>query len=65
MAESNENENYQKANDFYKKLLAELPDFIFQFIISHDHIYSFPLVSKSIEDILELNAEILSTKVKI
>ncbi|MDR7211352.1 PAS domain-containing protein [Flavobacterium piscis] len=54
------NENEQKANDFYEKLFAEIPDSIFHFIISPDNAYSFPLVSKSIKEIFELNAETLS-----
>lgn len=49
-----ENENCLEVNNFYRKLFAEMPDLLFQFIIDKDNKYSFPLVSKSIDEIFEL-----------
>ncbi len=46
--------SYHTVNDFYKKLFEQIPDLIFQFIIHSDNTYSFPLLSKSIEEIFEL-----------
>ena len=60
-----ENENSQNVNDFYKKLFAEIPDLIFQFIIDSENNYSFPLVSKSVEEIFELTANDFSNDTKI
>lgn len=51
-----ENEDCNNVNDFYKKLFAEIPDLIFQIIIDADNNYSFPLFSKSIEEIFELSS---------
>ena len=51
-----ENEDCNNVNDFYKKLFAEIPDLIFQIIIDADNNYSFPLFSKSIQEIFELNS---------
>lgn len=49
-----ENENFQNIYDFYEKLFQQIPDIIFHFIITSDNKYSFPLVSKSVEDIFEI-----------
>lgn len=49
-----ENEDCLEVNNFYRKLFAEMPDLLFQFIIDKDNKYSFPLISKSIDDIFEL-----------
>jgi len=51
-----ENEDCNNVNDFYKKLFAEISDLIFQIIIDTDNNYSFPLFSKSIEEIFELSS---------
>ena len=51
------NEDCLEVNNFYKKLFAEMPDLLFQFIIDCDNNYTFPLVSKSADEILELNTE--------
>ncbi|RZJ55780.1 MAG: PAS domain S-box protein [Flavobacterium sp.] len=48
------NEDCLEVNNFYRKLFAEMPDLLFQFIIDKDNKYTFPLVSKSIDDIFEL-----------
>ncbi|MDQ1167306.1 PAS domain-containing protein [Flavobacterium sp. SORGH_AS_0622] len=50
------NDDCLEVNNFYKKLLAEMPDLLFQFIIDTDNNYSFPLVSKSADEIFELSA---------
>ncbi|MXO06191.1 PAS domain-containing protein [Flavobacterium sp. HBTb2-11-1] len=50
------NEDCLEVNNFYKKLLAEMPDLLFQFVIDTDNNYSFPLVSKSADEIFELSA---------
>jgi PAS domain S-box-containing protein len=60
-----ENENAHNINSFYKKLFAEIPDLIFQFIIDSENNYSFPLVSKSVEDIFELTADDFSNDTKM
>ncbi|MBF4492717.1 PAS domain-containing protein [Flavobacterium sp. MR2016-29] len=49
------NEDCLEVNNFYKKLLAEMPSLLFQFVIDEDNNYSFPLVSKSVEDVFELS----------
>ncbi|WP_428229682.1 sensor histidine kinase [Flavobacterium sp.] len=54
------NEDCLEVNNFYKKLFAEMPDLLFQFVIDCDNHYSFPLVSKSADEILELTAEMFS-----
>ncbi|TDW47331.1 PAS domain S-box-containing protein [Flavobacterium sp. 270] len=48
------NEDCIEVNNFYKKLFAEMPDLLFQFVIDKNNNYSFPLVSKSADDIFEL-----------
>ncbi|KFF05036.1 sensor histidine kinase [Flavobacterium reichenbachii] len=50
-----ENEDCLEVNNFYRKLFAEMPDLLFQFVIDNDNNYSFPLVSKSVDDIFELD----------
>jgi len=50
------NDDCLEVNNFYKKLLAEMPDLLFQFVIDADNKYSFPLVSKSAHEIFELSA---------
>ena len=51
------NENCQEVNDFYNKLFKEIPDLIFEFIITPDNTYLFPLVSKSVDNFFELSLE--------
>jgi PAS domain S-box-containing protein len=50
------NDDCLEVNNFYKKLLAEMPDLLFQFVIDADNNYTFPLVSKSADEIFELSA---------
>ncbi|MFH6987370.1 PAS domain-containing protein [Flavobacterium collinsii] len=59
------NENCLEVNNFYKKLLAEMPDLLFQFVIDSDNRYSFPLVSKSADDIFELSVEDFTNDIKL
>ena len=42
------NGNCQEVNEFYSKLFEEIPDLIFEFVITPDNTYLFPLVSKSV-----------------
>jgi len=58
------NDDCLEVNNFYKKLLAEMPDLLFQFIIDTDNNYSFPLVSKSADEIFELSAEDFTNDIK-
>lgn len=58
------NDDCLEVNNFYKKLLAEMPDLLFQFIIDADNNYSFPLVSKSADEIFELTAEDFTDDIK-
>jgi PAS domain S-box-containing protein len=51
-----QNGNCQEVNDFYSKLLNEIPDLIFEFVIAPDNTYLFPLVSKSVNDFFELSS---------
>jgi PAS domain S-box-containing protein len=60
-----ENEDCLEVNNFYKKLLAEMPDLLFQFVIDRDNNYSFPLVSKSADDIFELTCDTFSNDSKL
>lgn len=46
----NSNESYT-SNQFYEKLLKEIPDLIFQFKIEEDNTYSMPFVSHSAMEI--------------
>ncbi|MEZ0130908.1 PAS domain-containing protein [Flavobacterium sp. LBUM151] len=55
-----ENEDCLEVNNFYKKLFAEMPDLLFQFVIDCNNSYTFPLVSKSADDIFELPATTFS-----
>lgn len=50
-----ENEDCLEVNTFYRKLFAEMPDLLFQFVIDCDNKYSFPLISKSADDIFEIS----------
>jgi signal transduction histidine kinase len=59
-----ENEDCNNVNNFYKKLFAEIPDLIFQIIIDTDNNYSFPLFSKSIEEVFELNSSDFPNDIK-
>lgn len=52
-----QNENCQEVNDFYSKLFKEIPDLIFEFVITPDNTYLFPLVSKSVDDFFELSSD--------
>lgn len=60
-----ENEDCLEVNNFYKKLFAEMPDLLFQFVIDSDNNYSFPLVSKSADEIFELTSEMFSNDIKL
>lgn len=57
-----ENEDCLEVNNFYKKLFAEMPDLLFQFIIDCNNNYTFPLVSKSADDIFELPSTTFSNE---
>ncbi|MEO8532456.1 MAG: PAS domain-containing protein [Flavobacterium sp.] len=58
-----ENEDCLEVNNFYRKLFAEMPDLLFQFIIDCDNKYSFPLISKSADDIFELSVSDFNTEI--
>ncbi|KAF2342475.1 sensor histidine kinase [Flavobacterium tistrianum] len=58
------NEDCLEVNNFYKKLLAEMPDLLFQFVIDTDNNYTFPLVSKSADEIFELSSEDFNNDIK-
>ncbi len=58
------NDDCLEVNNFYKKLLAEMPDLLFQFIIDPDNNYTFPLVSKSADEIFELSAADFNNEIK-
>ncbi|MFD1601821.1 PAS domain-containing protein [Flavobacterium artemisiae] len=58
------NDDCLEVNKFYRKLLAEMPDLLFQFVIDKDNNYSFPLVSKSADDIFELTVEEFTNEIK-
>ncbi|MBK0370777.1 sensor histidine kinase [Flavobacterium agrisoli] len=47
-------EDVQAINNFYKKLFEQIPDLIFQFTIYSDNSCSFPLISKSAEEVFEM-----------
>ena len=57
-----ENENCLEVNNLYKKLFAEMPDLLFQFIIDCNNNYTFPLVSKSADEIFELPSSTFSNE---
>ncbi len=59
-----ENTNVQNVNDFYKKLFERIPDLIFQFIVTPDNTYSFPLISKAVEDLFEIPVDDFSNSSK-
>jgi len=59
------NEDCLEVNNFYRKLLAEMPDLLFQFVIDADNDYSFPLVSKSADEIFELSAADFNNDIKL
>ena len=50
------NGNCQEVNEFYSKLFEEIPDLIFEFVITPDNTYLFPLVSKSVNELFELSS---------
>ncbi|MFH7013159.1 PAS domain-containing protein [Flavobacterium sp. FlaQc-52] len=58
-------EDCLEVNNFYRKLFAEMPDLLFQFIIDRDNKYSFPLVSKSADAIFELTASDFTSDIKL
>lgn len=58
------NEDCLEVNNFYRKLFAEMPDLIFQFIIDSDNNYTFPLVSKSADEIFELSENEFTDDIK-
>lgn len=60
----NESENFQNVNDFYEKLFQQIPDLIFQFIITPDNKYSFPLISKSVETVFEIPVGQISNAIR-
>ena len=60
-----ENEDCLQVNNFYKKLLAEMPNLLFQFVIDDNNNYSFPLVSKSADEIFELTSDVFSNDIKL
>ena len=51
------NENSQKLNDFYTKLFNEISDLFFEFVITPDNTYLFPIVSKSVQEFFELSLD--------
>jgi PAS domain S-box-containing protein len=59
-----ENEDCLEVNNFYKKLFAEMPDLLFQFVVDNDNNYSFPLVSKSADEIFEFTASEFNNDIK-
>ena len=59
------NDDCLEVNNFYKKLLAEMPDLLFQFTIDPDNNYSFPLVSKSADEIFELSVSDFTNDTKL
>lgn len=54
----NSNESYT-SNQFYEKLLREIPDLIFQFKIEKDNTYSMPFVSHSAMEIYGFDKDFL------
>ncbi|MDR7372049.1 PAS domain-containing protein [Flavobacterium aquidurense] len=59
------NEDCLEVNNFYKKLLAEMPDLLFQFVIDRNNNYYFPLISKSANEIFELTSGTFSNETKL
>ena len=50
-------EDSEKKSSLFRKLLEEIPDMIFMFIIAPDNNYYMPLVSESIDEMFELSAD--------
>ena len=46
--------NPKELNTFYIKLFNDLPDLLFEFVITRDNTYQFPFVSSSVNEIFEL-----------
>ncbi|MFN7099104.1 MAG: sensor histidine kinase [Flavobacterium sp.] len=44
----------QDVLSFYSKIISEVPDLIFEFEIAKDNTFSFPLMSRSVDDFFEL-----------
>lgn len=44
-------------NTFYSKLCNDIPDLLFEFIITRDNNYEFPFVSKSVNEIFEVSSD--------
>ena len=59
-----ESQNSQTINSLYKKLFEEIPDLIFQFVITHDNTYLFPIVSSSVSEIFEFPMEDFGDNIK-
>ena len=58
------NEDCLEVNNFYRKLFAEMPDLLFQFVIDSNNHYAFPLVSKSVDEIFELSFKEFTDDIK-
>ncbi|KRB57533.1 PAS domain-containing protein [Flavobacterium sp. Root186] len=58
------NEDCLEVNNFYRKLFAEMPDLLFQFVIDSNNHYTFPLVSKSVDEIFELSFKEFTDDIK-
>ncbi|SHG85389.1 sensor histidine kinase [Flavobacterium defluvii] len=58
------NEDCLVVNNFYRKLFAEMPDLLFQFVIDNNNRYTFPLVSKSADEIFELSIKEFTDDIK-
>lgn len=58
------NEDCMEVNNFYRKLFAEMPDLLFQFVIDTYNHYTFPLVSKSVDEIFELSFKEFTDDIK-
>ncbi|WP_291141990.1 PAS domain-containing sensor histidine kinase [Flavobacterium sp. UBA7680] len=58
------NEDCLEVNNFYRKLFAEMPDLLFQFVIDTNNHYTFPLVSKSVDEIFELSFKEFTDDIK-
>lgn len=54
--------NYTGSNKVCKKIFEEIPDLIFQFIVTPDNFYVFPIVSSSITEIFEITFEDLENR---
>jgi PAS domain S-box-containing protein len=58
------NEDCLEVNNFYRKLFAEMPDLLFQFVIDSNNHYTFPLVSKSVDEIFEISFQEFTDDIK-